>query len=159
MMKKTARTPSSEAAKRVAAIFHRQLTTKWSEKEIKKFRALVKDGMFTDFNNLSLIERCYLRQWPPNRDKNILRHDLMTFLNHFETELDRAVAWNELHPVHQPRKIIPLPPAKEFTAEPLSDQELEQVQRFREQFKLTKGRDLSLPMSAFQQVKNIMEAE
>lgn len=109
-MKKSARLPTSEPAKRIAAIFHRKLLTKWHEKEIKTFRALVKDGYFDDLAGLALIERCYRMQWPPRRDKNILRHDLATFLNRFQTELDRATAWCEAHPEKpKPRVIIPLP--------------------------------------------------
>lgn len=156
-MKKTARLPSSEAAKRIAAIFHRQLTTKWSEKEIKTFRALVKDGYFDVLNGLGLIERCYRMQWPPRRDNNILRHDLATFLNWYPTELDRATAWNELHPEKpKPRVIIPLPPtpSKPFVQTP---EEKELTDRFMADYRARKGRE-PVPRT-FADVKRIMEGQ
>lgn len=138
-MKKSARLPSSESATRVAAIFHRQLSTKWSEREIKTFRQLVKDGYFDVLDGLGLIERCYRMQWPPRREKNILRHDLATFLNNYQTELDRATAWSEAHPEKpKPRKIIPLPPAP---SEPLvlSAEDQVQADKFLEQYRARKN--------------------
>lgn len=137
--KKTARFPTSEPAKRIAAIFHRQLTTSWSEKEIKQFRSLVKDGCFESMDGLAIVERCYKKQWPPNRDKNILRHDLITFLNNYRGELDKATAWNEAHPIKQgPRKIIPMPEA--VSSQPALPVDPVAMEHFLSEFKTKHGR-------------------
>lgn len=136
---KTSRIPTSEPARRIAAIFHRKLTTKWSEAEIKTFRKLAKDGYFEDLSDLALIERCYRMQWPPRRDKNILRHDLATFLNNFQTELDRATAWNELHPLKPPPcKVIPMPLISSEPSAPLSPEDEQRLTVFMAQYLMHK---------------------
>lgn len=149
-MKNSARTPTSQAAQRIAAIFHRQLSTKWSEKEIKVFRQLVKDGCFDVLDGLGQIERCYKMQWPPRREKNILRHDLMTFLNNYQTEVDRATAWCESHPLKpKPRVIIPYTPPSD-PAPPLSPEDEATQGKFMEQYREHKR------ISAFSRVKRDM---
>lgn len=114
-MKRSARFPTSEAAKRLAAIMHRKVTTPWCEKkEIPPFRKLV-----VDLDELAMVERYYRMNWPPRSNVNHLRHDLATLLNNWNGEVDRARAWDGAHPVKPaPRKIIPLPkPAEqELTA-------------------------------------------
>jgi hypothetical protein len=80
--------PTTEEAKRVATIFHRRLTTAWSGREIKAF----KNAAITS-EDLDVVEPYYAAHWPPDRDKNILRHDLLTFLNNFQGEVDRARVW------------------------------------------------------------------
>lgn len=104
-MKKCSCAPTSETAKRVATIMHRQHTTRWSEKEIKTFRGLCP----IEESDLAALERYYRWHWPPMHGKNILRHDLATLLNNFPAECDRARAWCEAHQAKIPRKIIPLP--------------------------------------------------
>lgn len=105
--------PSSPEAKRIAAIMHRRLTTHWNPREIKEFRLRNKEHCFGNQDDLANLERYYAKHWPPESTKNILRHDLITFLRHFQGEVDRANAWAERHPVKPPpRKIIPLPPIK-----------------------------------------------
>lgn len=160
-MKKTARLPSSEPAKRIAAIFHRKLTTAWSIKEIKTFRQLVKDGYLTDLDGLGLIERCYRMQWPPRRDKNILRHDLATFLNWYPTELDRATVWNELHPEKtKPRVIIPYSPPPSNEPPPvLSAEEEQRAAQFSAEMlrRNPNSKAFQRQLSSFQKVRQILE--
>lgn len=108
--------PTSAQARRLAAIMHRQPTTKWSElKEIKPFRKLHP----IDEQDLASLERYYRWHWPPCRDKNVLRHDLATLINNFTGECDRARTWCDAHPLKAPpRKIIPLPvPAEKQMSE------------------------------------------
>ncbi len=86
--------------------------TKWSEKEIRTFRKLLP----IPEEDLVAVERYYRWNFPPNRDKNVLRHDLQTLLNNFAGEVDRAKIFAEKQAAKvqaQPRKIIPLPPPAE----------------------------------------------
>lgn len=84
--------PSSDEAKRIAVLFNRKLTTSWSEKEIKAFKILVKDRLLTNIDDLLLLEN-YYKSERKKGDKGVHRRDLLTFLNNFNGELDRARAW------------------------------------------------------------------
>lgn len=83
--------PSTDQSKRVAAIFHRRLTTPWHPKEIAAYKMI---GL-VEVEDLSLVEEYYAKHWPPGSQGNILRHNLKTFLNNFHGELDRARAFKE----------------------------------------------------------------
>ncbi|MES2737250.1 MAG: hypothetical protein V4672_13080 [Verrucomicrobiota bacterium] len=78
--------PSTPEALRIAAIFHRKALTPWTDKEVRAFKALREISI----SDLEAVEAYYAANWPPCRDKNILRHDLVTFLNNFRGEVDRA---------------------------------------------------------------------
>ena len=78
--------PTTEQSKRIAKLFHRRLTTAWTPQEVKAYRAI---GTIPE-EDLSALERYYAAHWPPKRDENILRHDLLTLLNKFPGEVDRA---------------------------------------------------------------------
>lgn len=85
---------------------HRKDTTRWSVKEIQAFQLLLP----IEETDLASMERYYRMNWPPTHGKNILRTDLLTLLNRWPGELDRANIFNEAHPDKpKPRKIIPLP--------------------------------------------------
>lgn len=86
--KRNDRIPSTDQSKRFAAIFHRRETSAWTEKEIKAYKRL---GT-VPLEDLAAVEKYYATNWPPRRDVNILRHDLVTFLNNFSGEVDRAYA-------------------------------------------------------------------
>jgi hypothetical protein len=86
-------TPTTEPAKRIARLFNRRPTTSWSEREIRAYRKLVKDGSLV-LDDLSLIERYYFSERKKG-ENGIHRRDLCTFLNNFPGELDRAKAWEE----------------------------------------------------------------
>ena len=80
--------PTTEQSKRIATIFHRKLTTPWQSNEItayKKIGAVPED-------DLAAVERYYAAHWPPKRDVNILRHDLLTLFNNLAGEIGRAHA-------------------------------------------------------------------
>lgn len=81
--------PTTDQSKRIATIFHRKLTTSWSKPEIKSYREI---GTLQE-EDLSALEEYYSANWPPLRDVNVLRHDLVTFLNNITGEIDRAHAW------------------------------------------------------------------
>lgn len=142
-MKNTARVPSSETAKRVAAIFHRQTTSLWNEKkEIPVFRDLSKAKAFND-DDLALIERYYRANWPPRRGINALRTDLATLLNNWQGELDRARIYCEAHAPKPPRKIIPGPFSRpEPYVAPTDPDDLERIARFDAERLARKGRVL-----------------
>lgn len=78
--------PTTENAIRISKIFHRRLETPWSEKEVRAFKKI---GPI-DGEELSSVERYYQANWPPDSNRNILRHDLSTFLNNFRGEIDRS---------------------------------------------------------------------
>ncbi len=84
--------PSTDTAKRISILFKRRLDTHWSEKEVKRYRQLVKDQVMSE-SGLELIGRYYVYQ--RKKENGIHRRDLYTFLNNFAGELDRAQAWDE----------------------------------------------------------------
>ena len=81
----------NDPIQRIATLFGRRNTTAWSEKEVRRYKVLVKDGYLTN-EDMDLIERYYAFQRRKG-DKGIHRRDLYTFLNNFPGELDRARAW------------------------------------------------------------------
>lgn len=135
---KTSRVPTSEPAKRIAAIFHRKLTTAWTEKEVKQFRVLAKDKCFDDLTDLATVERYYFAQRKMG-DRGVHRRDLITFLNNFQGELDRANLWAEAHPLKpSPRKIIPLPPVPSEPPEQLTPEDEQRLTVFMAQYLMHK---------------------
>lgn len=99
---KGAMLPSSPEAIKICGMFHRRLTTAWTEREVRSFRSLLP----IDSDDLGLLQRYYKILWPPDTGRNILRHDLETFLRHFPSELDRARQWCAKHPPKAKSKII-----------------------------------------------------
>lgn len=80
--------PTTDQSKRIATVFHRRLETPWTVKEVAAYKRL---GTIPE-TDLAAVEAYYAANWPPRRDVNILRHDLLTFLNNFQGEVDRAHA-------------------------------------------------------------------
>ena len=83
--------PTSEPAQRIASLFSRRLTTPWSKKEVKAFKAI---GPI-ESADLDVIFRYYAAERAkgdtgPEGGRH--RRDLATFLNNFTGELDRARA-------------------------------------------------------------------
>lgn len=131
--------PTTDLARRVAALCRRKPTTPWSPREVKVYKSLVKSKFFDNLDDLALIEAYYAfeRKKPaegPNR--GCYRRDLYTFLFNAQGELDRATQWREAHPLKQaPRVIIPMPPTVDHSPPlVLSAEETEQVGRFQQQF-------------------------
>lgn len=81
--------PTSDQAKRIATMFKRRLSTPWQNREVSALRNL---GTIEEAD-LAAVEAYYSANWPPDRDKNVLRHDLGTLLNNFRGEVDRARTW------------------------------------------------------------------
>lgn len=67
---------------RINRLFNRRDTTAWSEKEIKAFNAIIKrNDVETELSEIErLYQSCYLYK----------RRDVITFLNNWTVELDRA---------------------------------------------------------------------
>lgn len=80
--------PTTDQSRRIAAVFHRKLTTAWTGGEIGAYRKM---GTLSE-EDLAAVETYYSTNWPPRRDVNILRHDILTFLNNYAGEIDRAKA-------------------------------------------------------------------
>lgn len=91
--------PESDAAKAVAGIFHRKLTTPWSPKEISAFRDL---GQLDTADLLTLANYYESERKKGHREDGssigVHRHDLGTFLNNYRGEVDRANVWAQRHP-------------------------------------------------------------
>jgi hypothetical protein len=114
--------PTTPLARRIAALVKRRPTTPWSDKEIRQYGKLFKAGCFNALADLELLEQFYAFQHKRG-DDGVHRRDLLTLLNHFPGEIDKATGWRERHPLKQPpRKIIPLPLIQSYqpvvTAEP-----------------------------------------
>lgn len=98
--------PTSPEALFFCSLFHRRPTTPWTKKEVAAFKQLLP----IEQADLDLLGRYYRYLWPPTRDKNILRHDLLTLFHHYPGECDRARNWCEAHPIKpKPRVIVPMP--------------------------------------------------
>lgn len=96
--------PTSEEAKAIADLFHRRHTTPWSEKEIRAFKSGMKRKVITLEAIIGLIEPYYAKERAKGGE-GIHRRDLLTFLNNFDGELDRAAAFKanpSAHDKHQP---------------------------------------------------------
>lgn len=150
--------PTVDSAKRIAAMMHRKLTTHWSDREVRQYKKLVKSHCFDDPSDLALMERYYI--FERKRGENGRhRRDLITLLNNWQGELDRATAWAELHPVKpKPRVIIPYtPPQEEKPPEPLSPEDEERVEQFRALMRERNPQSKAWqPRSAFQKAKQEM---
>lgn len=85
MGRKSDNLPSSQNAIRISQLFSRRLTTKWSAKEIRAFKAI---GPM-DPEDLELVCR-YTEAERAKGDAGKHRRDLLTFLNNFTGEIDRA---------------------------------------------------------------------
>lgn len=146
--------PTSPTAKRIAAIFHRKPTTRWLPKEIKAFQLLLP----IEETDLASMERYYRMNWPPRHNKNCLRTDLLTLLNRWTGELDRANVWNEVNPEKPvPRKIVQLvlPGNAEEYVLPSDPATLEQIARFEEEL----NRRRPSRQSTFRKVRETMKDE
>ncbi len=84
---KSTRVPTTEAAKRIAKLFDRRLTTEWNEREIRAMRNI---GTI-ELADMAAIESYYASERAKG-EKGLHRRDLGTFLNNFAGELDRARA-------------------------------------------------------------------
>ena len=82
--------PTLPESIRIAQLFGRKPDTRWADKEIATFRKCLGRGVFTA-ENFELIET-YYRIERSKGDNGRHRRDLGTFLNNFDTELDRARA-------------------------------------------------------------------
>lgn len=88
-------TPTSDAAKTIATIFRRNLTTRWAVKEIGAFKELQKRGILTP-ENLQIVETFYTAA--KNDPEAYLRTTLPAFLNNFDGEIDKAQNWLRRNP-------------------------------------------------------------
>lgn len=127
--------PTTPLARRIAALVKRRPTTPWGDRELSQYKKLFKAGCFDHLADLELLEQFYTFQHKRG-DDGIHRRDLLTLLNNWPGEIDKATDWRERHPLKQPpRKIIPLPPAQTNEPMPLfTPDELEGISKFQQQF-------------------------
>jgi hypothetical protein len=79
---------------RLRAIFHKQVTTPLDRSEKAAWSTLTHKGKrLLDDGEIAMVERFYKKHWPPNRDKNNLRHALAQMLNNWNGEVAKASAW------------------------------------------------------------------
>ncbi len=132
--------PTTESAKRLATLMNRRSTTPWSDREIRRYKELVKSKCFETFDDLDLIERYYVSQ--RRKDNGIHRRDLLTLLNNYTGELDRARAWDEEMRERLKRKVRrPLDP-EDNGEKPVNDNDWKRIadlakaelQRFKNQY-------------------------
>lgn len=139
-MKNPSSIPTTDAAKRIGILFRRRPTTPWDEKEVKQFRRLAKIRCFEDLTDLALVERFYFseRKKRAKGQKGYDRRSLITFLNNFTGEVDKAKDWDESRP-QKPveNKIIQMPMQQSEAFIPTQD-EIEATQRFLQQRALRK---------------------
>ena len=76
-----------ENQKQINSWFRRKDSTRWSEKELRSYQKLSIDA-----TDLELLSRYYLATDIPE-DKNIRRRDIVTLLNNWPGEVDRARAY------------------------------------------------------------------
>ena len=129
--------PTTEPALRIAALFRRRPSTEWSEKEVKQYRILYKQGAFKNLDDLALVEKYYAAE--RKKKDGYHRRDLGTFLNNFFGELDRATAFAESQHRNCRKEIN----SKRQKERPLSDGEWSRIgslaraelERFKEQYR------------------------
>lgn len=80
--------PTSPEAIEVAKLFNRKLTTEWNEKEISAFKKAKPD---IDIEDFPVINKYYA--FERAKERGMHRRDLVTFLNNYSTEVDRAKGW------------------------------------------------------------------
>jgi hypothetical protein len=79
----------TDQQRRLAAIFNRRITTRWSPRELEAFNK----AQPIDDEELALIEQRYRAE--RLKSDSTCRHDLQTLLNNFPSEVDRATLWKE----------------------------------------------------------------
>ena len=89
--------PTSPTSLRISKLFHRRPTTKWSSKEIRAYKSIPKESLA----ELELVCQ-YTEAERAKGDNGRHRRDLLTFLNNFTGELDRARS--KITPQAQPQQ-------------------------------------------------------
>ncbi len=95
--------PTTPEAKTIASLFKRKESTPWQEKEVKAFKKI----MPMDAEELALV-CAYTEAERKKGDEGIHRRDLVTFLNNFRTEVDRAREWARRNPKTARQKVAPV---------------------------------------------------
>lgn len=111
---------------------HLRPTTGWNPREKKAFCDRYKDGCFKHEQDIANLERYYKAHWPPDRDRNMLRHDLLTMLNNLQGEISRGNIHCEKHPIRVVNKIIPMPPQPSLPLQ-LNEEDAIAIIRFNEE--------------------------
>jgi hypothetical protein len=107
---------AAEQRKRLGAIFNRREKTAWSDKEEKAFKKLCP----IDNEDLWMVERRYLAERKKNPKDNYLRRELLTLLNNWPGEVDKA---REFHKKRQPRRPDLRLSGKDPGPKPLNEEE------------------------------------
>ncbi len=83
--------PDTKTALALHFLWGRRPDTLWSAKEQKALKAIG----FVHEEDLDVVSEFYNAEW--KKPKNYLRRDLLTFLNNFRGEVDRAYRWKSSH--------------------------------------------------------------
>lgn len=84
------KTPESSESKKIAALYRRKSSTPWSPKEIKAVKSLLP----FDTEELDLVCE-YTQSQMEQGEGGVHRRDLLTFLNNYRGEVDRARVWKD----------------------------------------------------------------
>lgn len=109
--------PVEDWKPRLAAIYGRRKGTAWSASELTAY-ARIRNAV--DEHELAMVERYYgVHRKKP---ENYCRRELLTFLRHYQGEVDKARDWCEKHPVKGTRtvrasKVFAEPPVQPETPE------------------------------------------
>lgn len=147
--------PKGPISLRIHALYRRRPGTHWDPKEVKALKALVKQGVFATpaaMADLELVERFYAAQ-RARGSEGIHRRELLTFLNRYRGEVDKARDWEDRSKPRRPRAakqassrtdatganiMTEVDPTTFAEPQPIS----EEVQRFADQFEQRTGRKL-----------------
>lgn len=146
--------PQGPISQRMHALYRRRPGTHWDPKEVKALKALVKQGVFATpaaMADLEMVERFYVAQRKRGPD-GTHRRDLLTFLNRYRGEVDKARDWEEKGAARQrpPKQVsyrtdatganimTEIDPTETYVPGPVS----EELQRFADQFEKRTGHKL-----------------
>jgi hypothetical protein len=90
--------PTSPEAIAVSNLFNRRVSTAWAKKEVEAFKTLRARGSLTE-ESVAVIAIYYASERAKGGN-GIHRRDLLTFLNNFDGELDRANAFKSNPKAH-----------------------------------------------------------
>lgn len=90
---------ANELKKRICLWFNRRESTKWTAKEMKALKLVA--SLHTDIADFEALDRYYMATMPADSDYR--RRDVLTLLNNWNGEVDRAKQWVPEKKVQQVR--------------------------------------------------------
>ncbi len=87
-------TPTTRPSRLIHTLYNRHPTTEWADREVRAYKKIAKayPSEIYLIRDIELISKYYVSERKKG-EKGIHRRDLLTFLNNFSGELDRAREW------------------------------------------------------------------